>query len=59
MDAKITLFEKREVRRVWHENQWWFAITDVIAILIDNERPRKYWNDLKRKLLPVHILEQS
>ncbi len=50
MDAKITLFEKREVRRVWHENQWWFAITDVIAILIDNERPRKYWNDLKRKL---------
>ncbi|KKS94736.1 MAG: hypothetical protein UW68_C0002G0020 [Candidatus Collierbacteria bacterium GW2011_GWB1_44_6] len=47
---EIALFEKRQVRRVWHKKDWWFSITDVVAALIQNERPRKYWNDLKKKI---------
>jgi len=48
---QITVFEGREVRRAWHEEQWFFSVIDVIAILSGSERPRKYWDDLKRKLL--------
>lgn len=48
--SEIALFEKRQVRRVWNKKEWWFAITDVIGILIDNKRPRKYWADLKKKI---------
>ncbi len=44
------VFEEREVRRVWHEEQWFFSVVDIIAILSESERPRKYWDDLKRKL---------
>jgi len=29
---------------------WYFSIIDVIEILTDSKRPRKYWNDLKKKL---------
>jgi hypothetical protein len=49
----VKIFEEKQVRTVWDEEQekWFFSIIDVIAALTGNERPRKYWNDLKTKLL--------
>ena len=49
---KIQLFEERKVRTVWDEEQekWFFSIVDVIEVLTDSPRPRKYWNALKTKL---------
>ena len=49
-DNKIVLFQEKQVRRIWHQEKWFFSIIDVIGILTDNERPSKYWNDVKRKL---------
>ncbi len=45
-----TIFEEKEVRRAWHNEEWYFSVIDIIAILSGSERPRKYWDDLKRKL---------
>ena len=47
---KLIVFQDKEIRRVWHEDEWWFAIIDVVGILSKSKRPRKYWNDLKNKL---------
>jgi len=46
------LFQNRKVRTHWDEEQekWFFSIIDVVAILADNFRSRKYWNDLKKKI---------
>ena len=51
--TNIQLFEKKQVRSVWDEEEekWYFSIIDVIEILTENSRPRKYWSDLKTKLL--------
>jgi hypothetical protein len=51
-DIAIKLFEKKQVRSIWDGDQekWYFSIIDVIAILVETDRPRKYWNDLKTKL---------
>ena len=48
----IQLFEDKKVRTVWDSEQekWFISIIDVIEILTESERPRKYWNDLKNKL---------
>jgi hypothetical protein len=46
----VSLFEQKEVRRVWHEEQWYFSVIDIVTILSQSDRPRKYWDDLKRKL---------
>ncbi len=48
----ITSFGKKEVRRHWDEKneEWYFAIIDIVAVLTESKRPRKYWNDLKKKL---------
>lgn len=50
--SNIKLFENKQVRSQWDEKQekWFFSIIDVIAILTDSPRPRKYWNALKTKL---------
>lgn len=49
----VKIFEEKQVRTVWdgEQEKWYFSIIDVIVALTGNERPRKYWNDLKTKLL--------
>ena len=47
---KLALFDGREIRKSFHEGEWWFSIIDVIDALVGGDRPRKYWNDLKKKL---------
>lgn len=49
----IKIFEEKQVRTVWDDAQekWFFSIIDVIDALTGTDRPRKYWNDLKAKLL--------
>ncbi|MBP6127641.1 BRO family protein [Flavobacterium sp.] len=48
----IQLFEDKKVRTVWDSEQekWFISIIDVIEVLTESERPRKYWSDLKKKL---------
>ena len=51
MTMRIDVFKGKEIRRTLYNNEWWFSIIDVVGVLTGNERPRKYWNDLKKKLL--------
>ena len=32
-EKRIALFQRKEVRRTIHNNEWWFVITDVVATL--------------------------
>lgn len=49
----IKIFEEKKVRTVWDSEteECFFSIVDVIAVLTDSDNPRRYWSDLKRKLL--------
>ena len=49
--SKLALFDGREMRKAYQDGEWWFSIIDVIEALVGGDRPRKYWNDLKKKLL--------
>lgn len=48
----IKIFEDRKVRTLWdaHQEKWFISIIDVIEVLTNTDRPRKYWSDLKTKL---------
>jgi hypothetical protein len=48
--SNLILFEDKKVRRVWHNERWYFSIIDIIFVLTDTENARRYWSDLKRKL---------
>lgn len=51
-ETSIKLFESKQVRTQWDAEQekWYFSIVDVIGVLTDSDRSRKYWSDLKAKL---------
>jgi len=57
--TKIAIFQRKEIRKIIHKNEWWFSIIDVIEALTGTERPRKYWNDLKKKLVKEGYSEVS
>jgi formylglycine-generating enzyme required for sulfatase activity len=50
---KIRLFDQQKIRTQWDEKKqkWFFSIVDVIEVLVGSSRPRKYWNDMKTKLI--------
>jgi hypothetical protein len=51
-ENSIILFNQKEVRRHWDEETetWYFSVVDVVEILTESPRPRKYWHALKTKL---------
>jgi hypothetical protein len=46
----LVLFENRKIRRQEYNGEWYYSIVDIIEILSQSSRPRKYWDDLKKKL---------
>lgn len=50
--SDIKLFESKKVRTHWdsEKERWFFSVVDVVEILTDSPRPRKYWSALKTKL---------
>jgi len=50
--SNIKIFEDKKIRTQWdaEKEEWYFSVVDVVEILTDSPRPRKYWNALKTKL---------
>ncbi len=57
--TKIAIFRQKEIRKTIYKNVWWFSIIDVIEVLTGTDRSRKYWSDLKKKLLHEGYAELS
>jgi DNA-damage-inducible protein D len=49
-DQALVVFQDKKIRRVWHNNDWWFSIVDIVGVLTDSPRARKYWVDLKSRI---------
>ncbi len=47
---KIVLFQENTIRRIWHNEAWWFAVVDVIAVLTESTNPGVYWRVMKKRL---------
>ena len=52
-ENSIKLFESKKIRVHWDDEQekWYFSIIDIIETLTGSSNPRRYWSDLKRKLI--------
>ena len=48
-EKRIALFQRGEVRRVIHNNEWWFVITDVVAALTDSVDVGEYYKKLRKR----------
>ena len=52
MENKIKIFENKQVRTAWNADQeeWYFSVVDVVAVLTDSADPNNYWKVLKNRL---------
>jgi hypothetical protein len=50
-ELELVPFKKDSIRRVCHNDEWWWSIVDVVGALTGTERARKYWSDLKTKMI--------
>jgi prophage antirepressor-like protein len=57
--SKIAVFRKKEIRRIIHENEWWFSVVDVVGALTDSENPRDYWYKMKIRVQTEEGFELS
>ncbi|MDP3728645.1 MAG: Bro-N domain-containing protein [bacterium] len=46
----LVVFQDKKIRRVWHNNEWYFSVVDIVGALTESEDARKYWNKLSQRL---------
>ena len=52
-NQNLVLFESKQVRRFYDSEKdvWYFSVIDVVEILTGSSIPKRYWSDLKKKLV--------
>lgn len=58
-DKNIILFENKKIRKQEYNGEWYYSIVDIIEILTESNRAKKYWSDLKKKLEKEESFEVS
>jgi len=58
-NLKIAIFQKKEIRKVIYENEWWFAINDVITVLTNSKDPAQYFKRMKLRDNELKILSEQ
>ena len=46
----LVVFQDKRIRRIWHNDGWWFSVVDIISALTESDNPQTYWRVLKKRL---------
>lgn len=47
----LVVFQEKAIRRIWHNEEWWFSVVDVCGVLSDSPDAGAYWRKLKQRLV--------
>ncbi len=56
---KLIVFESKKIRRIWHEDEWYYSIIDICGALTDSQNPRDYWYRIKKRVGDEEKMELS
>ena len=56
---KLALFEGKNIRRIWHNEEWYFSVVDVIGALTESVDAKDYWYRLKQREREFSQIELS
>ncbi|MCK5741949.1 MAG: Bro-N domain-containing protein [Chlorobi bacterium] len=56
---KIAIFQKKEIRKIIHNDEWYFVINDVIQALTDSKDPAQYYKRMKTRDQELKILTEK
>ena len=46
----LVVFQNKSIRRIMVDDEWFFSVIDVIAVLTDSANPRDYWFKMKKRV---------
>lgn len=46
---KLVIFQNKQIRRAWHNNQWYFSVIDVVGSLTDSKDPTDYFKKIRKR----------
>lgn len=46
---QIVVFGSKRIRRIWHDEEWYFSVVDIVEALTDSPTPRQYWGKVKQR----------
>ncbi len=46
---KLIIFESRQIRRTWHNEEWFFSVVDVVGVLTESVNPTDYLKKIRRR----------
>ena len=52
--SKLVVFQSKKIRRIWHEDEWYYSVVNIVAALTDSINPRDYWYKMK-----IRVQEES
>jgi len=45
----LIIFQGKNIRRTWFNEEWWFSILDIISILTDSNDPKQYIKKMRTR----------
>lgn len=48
--SQPVLFRGKVIRKVFHNNEWFYSVIDIIEAITESRRSQPYWTDLKRQI---------
>lgn len=47
---KLIVFQGKKIRRLWHNDEWYYSVVDICGVLTDSADSGAYWRKLKQRL---------
>lgn len=46
---KIVVFQEKQIRRVWHNEEWWYVVEDIVLTLTDSKDVKQYIRRMRKR----------
>src|SRR3989344_1474605 len=48
-ETSLIVFQGKDIRRTWHNEEWWFSVFDIVAVLTDSSDPKQYIKKMRSR----------
>jgi len=48
--SNVIIFNNEKIRRIWHNDERYFSVVDIVSVLTQSQQPSRYWADLKNRM---------
>ncbi len=55
MTGALAVFQGKNIRKTWHNDEWWFSIEDIVAVLTDSVDPGQYIKKMRSRDPDLHV----